>query len=174
METQNKTVNIQTETKQQLIDLTALLNETIRASGIRDGLVGVYSQHTTASLLVGECQSALVDDVLDFLTRVVDDGLNYKHNCPELSDCERKNAASHLRSLLLNHSVMVPIMNGKPVLGQFQSILLAELDGPRVRSVHVQLVGNPSRSRSFASRCEDWDADEWRGEPESKHARYLR
>jgi secondary thiamine-phosphate synthase enzyme len=174
METQSKTVNIQTEKKQQLIDLTSLLNETVRASGIRDGLAGIYSQHTTASLLVGECQSALVDDVLDFLTRIVDDGLNYKHNCPELSDCERKNATSHLRSLLLNHSVMVPIMNGKPVLGQFQSVLLAELDGPRVRSVHVQLVGNPGRNRSFASHCADWGDNEWRDEPEPKHARYLR
>ena len=179
METQNKTVNIQTEQKQQLIDLTSLLNETIRASGIRDGLAGIYSQHTTASLFVGESQSALVDDVLDFLTRVVDDGLNYKHNCPELSDCERKNATSHLRSMLLNHSVMVPIMNGRPVLGQFQSILLAELDGPRVRSVHVQLVGNPVRHRSFASPCADWGEDragseEWSEEPEPKHARYLR
>src|SRR3954467_5772043 len=92
METQNKTVNIQTEQKQQLIDLTTLVYETIRASGMRDGLIGIYSQHTTASLLVGESQSALVDDVLDFLGRVVDDRLTYKHNCPELSDCERKNA----------------------------------------------------------------------------------
>jgi secondary thiamine-phosphate synthase enzyme len=179
METKNKTVNIQTETKQQLIDLTSLLNETVRASGIRDGFAGIYSQHTTAALFVGECQSALVDDVLDFLARIVDDGLNYKHNCPELSDCERKNATSHLRSMLLNHSVMIPIMNGRPVLGQFQSVLLAELDGPRVRSVHVQLVGNSVRSRSFASHSADWgigrsDNDHWHEDPEPKHARYLR
>jgi hypothetical protein len=68
--------------------------------------------------------------------------------------------------------VMVPIMNGKPVLGQFQSLLLAELDGPRVRSIHIQLVGNLSRNRSFASHCADWADEEWREEPE--HARYLR
>ena len=174
METQNKTVHIQTETKQQLIDLTSLLNETVRVSGIRDGMVGIYSQHTTAALLVGESQAALVDDMLEFLTRLADDGLNYKHNCPELSDCERKNATSHLRSMLLNHSVMIPIMNGKPVLGQFQSVLLAELDGPRVRSVHVQLVGNFGRSRSFASHGADWTDEDWRNAPEPKHARYLR
>jgi thiamine phosphate synthase YjbQ (UPF0047 family) len=68
--------------------------------------------------------------------------LEYRHNCPELSDCDRKNAASHLRGLLLNHSVLVPIVDGRPVLGQFQSVLLAELDGPRLRSLHVQLLGN--------------------------------
>jgi secondary thiamine-phosphate synthase enzyme len=142
METQSRTLCLQTEKKQQLIDLTTLLNETVMASGVRNGLAGVYSQHTTAALLVGESQAALVEDVLDFLTRIVDDGLSYKHNCPELSDCERKNAASHLRSLLLNHSVLVPIVDGKPVLGQFQSLLFAELDGPRERSLHVQLLGN--------------------------------
>jgi len=176
METQSKTVCLQTEKKQQLIDLTSLLNETIRASGVRDGMAGVYSQHTTAALFVGECQAALVDDVLDFLTRLVDDGLDYKHNCPELSDCERKNATSHLRSMLLNHSVMVPIMDGKPVLGQFQSILLAELDGPRERSVHVQVVGDRARIPSFASRSADWDdgADDLRGSSDAKRVRYLR
>ncbi len=77
---------------------------------------------------------------------------------------------SHLRSMLLNHSVMIPIMNGKPVLGQFQSVLLAELDGPRVRSVHVQLVGNVGRTRSFASHCADWSEDrDWRGSSPSRN-----
>jgi len=141
METQNKVVCIPTDKKQQLIDLTDMLNETVLASGVRNGIAGIYSQHTTASLLVGERQAALIDDVLDFLSRVVEDGLEYKHNCPELSDCDRKNAASHLRGLLLNHSVLVPIVDGRPVLGQFQSVLLAELDGPRLRSLHVQLLG---------------------------------
>jgi secondary thiamine-phosphate synthase enzyme len=141
METQNKTLRLQTQRKQQLIDLTELLNETIGLSGVRNGLAGVYSQHTTAALFVGENQNALVEDVLDFLTRLVDDGLNYKHNCPELSDCERKNATSHLRGLLLNHSVLIPIVEGKPVFGQFQSVLLAELDGPRERLLHLQLLG---------------------------------
>jgi secondary thiamine-phosphate synthase enzyme len=141
METQNKVVCIPTDKKQQLIDLTDMLNETVVASGVRNGIAGIYSQHTTASLLVGERQAALIDDVLDFLSRVVEDGLEYKHNCPELSDCDRKNAASHLRGLLLNHSVLVPIVDGRPVLGQFQSVLLAELDGPRLRSLHVQLLG---------------------------------
>jgi secondary thiamine-phosphate synthase enzyme len=142
METQNKVVCIPTDKKQQLIDLTEMLNETVMASGVRNGIAGIYSQHTTASLLVGERQAALIDDVLDFLSRVVEDGLEYRHNCPELSDCDRKNAASHLRGLLLNHSVLVPIVDGRPVLGQFQSVLLAELDGPRLRSLHVQLLGN--------------------------------
>jgi secondary thiamine-phosphate synthase enzyme len=141
MKSQNSNVSVSTEHKQQLLNLTPVVAETVRASGISNGLVAVYSQHTTAALFVTECQDALLDDVLSFITRVVEDGRYYKHNCPELSDCERQNAAAHLRSILLGHSVLAPVVDGKPVLGQFQSVLLAELDGPRHRTVHVQVMG---------------------------------
>src|SRR5437667_74261 len=63
METQNKVVCIPTDKKQQLIDLTDMLHETVTASGFRNGVAGIYSQHTTASLIVGERQAALIDDV---------------------------------------------------------------------------------------------------------------
>jgi secondary thiamine-phosphate synthase enzyme len=92
-------------------------------------------------VFVSEFQQALIDDVAAFLGRVVDDGLFYKHNSPQYSDCDRQNAASHLRSVLLSHSVLLPVADGKPVLGQFQSVILAELDGPRQRTVEVQVLG---------------------------------
>jgi secondary thiamine-phosphate synthase enzyme len=79
--------------------------------------------------------------MLDFFGVVVKDGLPYKHNSPEFSDCDRRNAASHLRSLLLGQSVLVPVVEGKPVLGQFQSVMLAEFDGPRQRALHIQVLG---------------------------------
>ena len=72
---------------------------------------------------------------------IVEDGLRYKHNSPEWSDCDRSNATSHLRSLLFSNGVMLPVVDGKPVLGQFQSLILAELDGPRERTLKVQLLG---------------------------------
>ena len=50
-------------------------------------------------------------------------------------------ATSHLRSLLFNNSVLLPISEGKPVLGQFQSVILAELDGPRDRTLKLQILG---------------------------------
>jgi len=129
MKSQNSNVSVSTEHKQQLLNLTPVVAETVRASGICNGLVAVYSQHTTAALFVTECQDAPLDDVLSFLARVVEDGLYYKHSCPEFSDCKRQNAAAHLRSILLGHSVLAPVIDGKSVLGKFQSVLLAELDG---------------------------------------------
>src|SRR5262245_24011396 len=124
-----------------MVNLTERLNRVIESAGIRNGFAGVFSQHTTAVLLVNEWQSALLDDIGTFLGRVVEEGLPYKHNSPVFSDCERGNATSHLRSLLFNNSVLLPISEGKPVLGQFQSVILAELDGPRDRTLKLQILG---------------------------------
>jgi secondary thiamine-phosphate synthase enzyme len=141
MRSVNKTVHLDTQEKQQLVNLTSSLRQEVDASGIQSGFVGIYCQHTTASVFVSECQAALTDDVVEFFRSVVKDGLPYKHNSPEFSDCDRRNAASHLRSLLLGQSVLVPIVDGKPILGQFQSVMFAEFDGPRQRALHIQVLG---------------------------------
>ena len=137
----NNMVVLESQEKQQLLNLTGTLKEAIQDSGIRSGFVGVYSQHTTASVFVTESQAALLEDVVAFFGEVVKDGRPYKHNSPEFSDCDRQNATAHLRALLLGQSVLVPIVDGVPVLGQFQSIMLAEFDGPRRRAVHIQVLG---------------------------------
>jgi secondary thiamine-phosphate synthase enzyme len=132
---------VRTSQKQEMIDITSDVIEATRESGIRNGFVGIFSQHTTASVLVNEFQSALLCDIGQFLKRIVEDGIPYKHNSPEWSDCDRENATSHLRSLLFSNSVMLPVADGKVVLGQFQSVILAELDGPRERTIKVQCLG---------------------------------
>jgi secondary thiamine-phosphate synthase enzyme len=134
-------LSVETEGKQQMLDLTSRVGAIAAESGVRNGFVGIYSQHTTAGVFVSEYQMALNDDVLDFLGRVVQDGLPYKHNSPEFSDCERGNAASHLRSLLFSHGVVLPLADAAPVLGRFQSVIFAELDGPRERTLRVQILG---------------------------------
>ena len=142
MKSSHHVLSVRTEQKQEMLDLTSQIGSTVAASGIDNGFLGIYSQHTTAAVFVSEFQAALIDDIGEFLQRLVQEGLPYKHNSPEFSDCERQNAASHLRSLLLSHSVLVPIVEGKPLLGQFQSVILAELDGPRDRTLQIQVLGD--------------------------------
>jgi secondary thiamine-phosphate synthase enzyme len=141
MKSHTATLSVATDRKQQMLNLTAEVGKVVDASGVRAGFVGVYSQHTTTGVFVSEYQPALIDDIMEFLGRVVQDGLSYKHNSPEFSDCERGNAASHLRSLIFNHGVLLPLADCKPVLGQFQSVILAELDGPRERTLQVHIIG---------------------------------
>ena len=142
MKAKLETLALQTQKKQQLINITSKVKEAVNKSGIKDGFIGLFSQHTTAALMVSEFQNALLEDIGGFLQRVVQDDLPYKHNSPEFSDCDRRNAASHLRSLLFNNSVVLPVAGGELVLGQFQSVILAELDGPRERSLKVQFLGD--------------------------------
>ena len=141
MKSLTKFLQIPTENKQQMLDITPAIRDAVRSFEIQDGILAIYTQHTTAALLVSEPQAALIDDVQQFLDRVVDDRLPYKHNSPEFSDCDRQNAASHLRGLLLSHSVVLPVVEGQPALGQFESVLFAELDGPRQRTLRIQVLG---------------------------------
>ena len=141
MKSKSETLELHTTGKQQLINITSRVKEVVTGSGIKSGLIGLFSQHTTAALVVSEFQNALLDDIATFLQRVVQEDLPYKHNCREFSDCDRRNAASHLRSLLFSSSVVLPVWDGELVLGQFQSVILAEMDGPRERSLRVQFLG---------------------------------
>jgi secondary thiamine-phosphate synthase enzyme len=141
MRSTNSTITVATKQKQHLLDLTSSLKQKVETAGIRNGVLGIYCQHTTAAVFVSECQGALTHDIMEFFGTTVNDNHPYRHNSPEFSDCDRKNAASHLRALLLGQSVLVPVVEGKPVLGQFQSVLFAEFDGPRQRDLHVQILG---------------------------------
>jgi secondary thiamine-phosphate synthase enzyme len=101
----------------------------------------VQSLHSTAALFVNEWQEALLEDFRTLLEQAVSDETRWRHNDPRYSDCDRGNAASHLRALLLGSSAMLAVRGGQLVRGTWQSIILAELDGPRTRSVSLQILG---------------------------------
>jgi secondary thiamine-phosphate synthase enzyme len=132
---------VNSEERLDLIDLTQKVRELFNGSMVKEGMLYLHSMHTTTAIMINEWQQALLDDLKSFLRDVVDDKDYFWHNDPEHSDCVRSNASSHLRSSLLSHNVMVPIEEGKLVLGQWQSIIFAELDGPQKRSVFAQIIG---------------------------------
>ncbi|PYU16451.1 MAG: secondary thiamine-phosphate synthase enzyme [Acidobacteria bacterium] len=101
----------------------------------------VQSLHTTTAVFINEFQQALLDDIKAFLERLVGRIDYWRHNDPRLSECDRKNADSHLRAMLLGHTLSVPVRDGALALGNWQSIILAELDGPRERAVQIQVLG---------------------------------
>jgi secondary thiamine-phosphate synthase enzyme len=135
------TLPIESQEKLQLIDISGRVRDWVKQTRVHEGLLNLFSLHTTAAVLVNENQDALVEDIREFLRKSVDDQGWYKHNSPEFSDCDRHNAASHLRSLLLNQSLSFQIAGGEIVLGRFQSVFFAELDGPQKRKLQVQVIG---------------------------------
>ena len=113
-------------------------------SGIINGFVTVTSQHTTTSIAINEYEERLLEDVKTFLTRLVPPNDRYLHNDIALRDCpedEPENAHSHLAAMLLGSSEVIALAAGELVLGQYQSVMLYELDGPRRRKISVQVYG---------------------------------
>jgi secondary thiamine-phosphate synthase enzyme len=136
-----ETFVIDTDQRIELVDLTNRVMEFVRRFNIREGMLSIWSMHTTCTLLINEFQGALLSDIKRFLEQMVARDAEYLHNDPNHSDCDRQNADSHLRAMLLGHSLTLQISGGEVVLGQWQRILMAELDGPRARSLRVQVFG---------------------------------
>ena len=130
-----------TSDRMQLINITDRINEIVRKSGVRDGLVHLQSLHTTTAVFINEWQDALLHDVRSFLDQLVSREHGWRHNDPQFSDCERKNADSHLRGMIMGQSLCLQVRNSAVLLGTWQSIILAEFDGPRSRSMSIQVSG---------------------------------
>src|SRR5206468_3243050 len=130
-----------TSERMQLINITDRINEIVHKSGVRDGLVHLQSLHTTTAVFINEWQDALLHDVRSFLDQIVTHDQGWRHNDPQFSDCERKNADSHLRGMLMGQTLCLQVRNSSVLLGTWQSIILAEFDGPRSRSVSIQVSG---------------------------------
>lgn len=136
-----ETLVVDTTARIEVIDLTDRLMALVRRLHVGEGLVHLFSMHTTCTVVVNEFQPALLADFKTFLEDIVSADANWRHNDPQQSDCDRRNADSHLRAILLGHNLSLQLNGGEVVLGQWQRILLAELDGPRQRTVRVQVLG---------------------------------
>ena len=116
-----------------LVDITGKVRETVRASGVRCGICQVFVPHTTAGVTINEnADPDVIIDMLAALNRMVPD-LPYRHR--------EGNSPAHIKSSLLGCSVTVPMVDGNLILGTWQGIYLCEFDGPRRRTVCVQVTG---------------------------------
>jgi secondary thiamine-phosphate synthase enzyme len=137
----SKTIEIETDGRMELVNLTAEIRAFAEASAIRDGYVQIFCLHTTAGLFINEWQDALLADIKKMLGEIVPQNSYYRHNDPEYSDCDRHNADSHLRNVVLGHNLSIPLDKGELVLGRWQSVMLAEFDGPNRRRLFLQAFG---------------------------------
>jgi secondary thiamine-phosphate synthase enzyme len=136
-----ETIDVDTAGRTELIDLTDTVMAFVRRSGVQEGLLSLWSMHTTCSVFINESQQALEDDILAFLENVAARQKYYKHNDPNHSDCDRQNADSHLRAMLLGQAVTMQVSGGELVVGRWQRVLCGEMDGPRTRTIRAQVMG---------------------------------
>ncbi|HUQ46550.1 MAG TPA: secondary thiamine-phosphate synthase enzyme YjbQ [Gemmatimonadaceae bacterium] len=129
----------QTETRQEIIDITDDVEECRAAAGIRDGMILVSAMHISASVFVNDHEPGLWADILEWLeTRIAPwDPSTYRHNRGTGED----NAAAHLRSLTMGHEVIVPVTDGALDLGPWQRVFYGEWDGQRPKRVVYKAMG---------------------------------
>jgi secondary thiamine-phosphate synthase enzyme len=141
----NDDVTLRTQRPRQVVDVTELLAERVRWSGIRHGLASVQVHHTTMGLVVNENEPLLLDDVDRMLERLVPADVRYGHDDfsqrTGVAPGERANGAAHCRSLLLAVSQTVHVVGGRLHLGRWQRVMLVELDGPQARTLSVLVMG---------------------------------
>ena len=105
-------ITLQTDQRIELVDFTAQVNDFVRSSGAREGIVSLWSLHTTCAIFINESQRALHSDIVRFLEQIIARDGQWLHNDPQHSDCDRMNADSHLRAMLLGHSITLQISGG--------------------------------------------------------------
>ncbi|HSE80856.1 MAG TPA: secondary thiamine-phosphate synthase enzyme YjbQ [Gaiellaceae bacterium] len=128
-------IQVTTERKTQLLDITANVREAI-GSDAEGSAALVFVPHTTASVTINEkIDPDLLDDFEMALAEIVDDGWSWKH-----VDADGPNAPSHMRASLLGPQVLVPLREGDLALGTYQGIFFCEFDGPRSRKVYVSTL----------------------------------
>ena len=129
------TVKVNTSQRVEIQDITNDVEAVLKNSGIVEGILNVYSRHSTSGVVINENESGLLKDFQLALQRLVPEGAGYQH------DRIDNNADSHIRGFLLGGSETIPVEDGRLMLGTWQSIFFVELDGPRQRKLTVTVMG---------------------------------
>jgi octaprenyl-diphosphate synthase len=139
----------------QFVDVTKLVREEVRRSGLRTGRVHLQSLHTTVGLAINENEPLLLRDFQKLLERLAPGDAGYEHDDFarrfEISVDEPVNGHAHCRQLLLTGFATVLVEDGQLVLGRWQSVFAVELDGPRHRELALQLDGDFEQKRAAAT-----------------------
>ncbi len=133
---------VETSKKQELIDITKKVEAVItrkkekKGREFQEGVCHVFAEHATAAILINEnADPNIGKDFLKAINRAIPENNNYQH------DRIDNNAAAHIKSALIGPGETIPIKKGKLKLGRWQSVMLAELDGPRKRrTVRIKII----------------------------------
>ena len=129
----NESLTFSTKGEIDFIDLTHKVQDVVRGTGIENGLVHVFAPHATGIIVLTEYEPSLLNDIRSVLEKLAPKHGSYRHP---------SNAHSHLRSILLPPDRTLPLVDGRVVVGTWQSLLFIETDvHPRRRTVIVQVIG---------------------------------
>ena len=149
MKSTTLTIQVVPEGRHAFVDLTDELRRAIKDSGVTEGCAVAFCAHTTCSLLINEWEQGALEDFRRRLEALVPSDVYYAHDdldrrTQNLQEGhERANGRSHVSQMLLGASShAIPVASGEPLLGQWQRLLLVELDEPKERQVLFHVFGD--------------------------------
>ncbi|MDH5782787.1 MAG: secondary thiamine-phosphate synthase enzyme YjbQ [Candidatus Bathyarchaeota archaeon] len=129
----NESFRFSTRGEIDFADLTNKVQGIVAKSGVKNGLAHVFAPHATGILILTEYEPSLMADLKDALEKLIPKRASYRHP---------SNAHSHLRSVFLCPDRTLPVVDGRVVLGTWQSLVFVETDVyPRQRTIVVQVIG---------------------------------
>ncbi len=137
MKTYRKELWFNVSSRRAFINITPQVQECLRESGIKEGLVLVNAMHITASVFINDDESGLHSDFDKWLEKLAphEPVSQYRHNNGE------DNADAHLKRQIMGREVVVAITNGKLDFGTWEQIFYGEFDGRRKKRVLVKIIG---------------------------------
>jgi secondary thiamine-phosphate synthase enzyme len=138
-------ISVRTGDRVEVVNVTLKVEEACGRLGALEGILLVSCRHTTCSLCLNEDEAGLRSDLERLGESLLD---AFKGKAGYRHDAIDDNAQAHLTSVLMGHSVTVPVATGKPVLGTWQSLLLLEMDGPRSRTLDLTFLGESRKTPS--------------------------
>ena len=151
MEVLTYDLKVPSNSSPEFIDITDDVAGFLKESGILNGILVVFSRHTTSAIVIQENEPLLLEDFKDMLEGVSSKDAEYRHNdfdirTVHMHENECPNGHSHCQHLTLGSSESIPVIDGKMPLGEWQRIFMVELDGEKAqqvgyREVVVQLLG---------------------------------
>jgi secondary thiamine-phosphate synthase enzyme len=134
----SKSIRLRTSGEGDIIDITEYIEDTVRHSGLRAGVVTAFVPASTAALTTIEYEPGLLKDLPNMLERIAPKDLEYEHE----KAWHDGNGHSHVRASLIGQSISIPFVDGRVVLGRWQQVVLVELDiRSREREVLFQIIG---------------------------------
>jgi secondary thiamine-phosphate synthase enzyme len=125
-----------TPKRKELVNITDEIADAVEESGIQEGFMLVSAMHITAGVFVNDEEEGLKQDIMELLERLAPVG-DYKHHLTG-----EDNGDAHLKRMLVNHQVILPITKGRLDLGPWEQVFYAEFDGRRKKRVILKALGD--------------------------------
>jgi len=130
-------LKIRTKTVTEFYEITLDIQDIVKTTGIKSGICLIFVPHTTAAVTINEhADPDVVEDIINGLDSIVPSNINYKH--------AEGNSPAHIKASLIGSSQSVIVENGNLVLGTWQGIFFCEFDGPRTRTIFIDVLAKDS------------------------------